>query len=131
MDLNALFMPYRQECTVKASSLISTVLLALSLAGAAQATTVAPAARNIAPATIELASCDANSPAPCGIGTPDAKPADADDTHAAPPADPKHRPIAEPASPIPEPQTFVMLMLGLVVLGFASRRSNSSEKFTD
>jgi hypothetical protein len=116
---------------VKSPTLISIVLLAVSLAGAAHAGSDVPATRNIAPATIELASCDANSPAPCGIGATDAKTTDADDLHALPPSDPKHRPNAEPASPVPEPQTFVMLMLGLVVLGFASRRSNASEKFKD
>jgi hypothetical protein len=40
-------------------------------------------------------------------------------------------PQTEPATPVPEPQTFVMLMLGLVVLGFASRRRQGSEKFSD
>jgi hypothetical protein len=51
--------------------------------------------------------------------------------HALPPADPKRQQTNEPATPVPEPQTFVMLMLGLVVLGFASRRSDPSEKFKD
>jgi hypothetical protein len=45
-----------------------------------------------------------------------------------PAADPKHQQAADPASPVPEPQTFIMLMLGLVVLGVTSRR-RLSEKF--
>jgi hypothetical protein len=36
-----------------------------------------------------------------------------------------------PATPVPEPQTFVMLMLGLVVLGVASRRRQTTDKFSD
>lgn len=115
---------------MKVSSLISTVLLALSLAGAVPALAAAPAANNIAPATIELAQCDADTPAPCGINGKEGKDSKAAevDLHALPPADPKQQPAADPAAPVPEPQTLVMLMLGLVVLGFASRR-RKSEKF--
>ena len=122
-------MPYRQECIVKVPSLISSVLLALSLAGAAQAQPAAPAASNIAPAIIELARCDAAFPAPCDIPVAAAADAGETDLHAAP-ADPK-RPNADEVSPVPEPKTFVMLMLGLVVLGFARRRKEASEKFKD
>jgi hypothetical protein len=124
-------MPHRQECIVKASSLISTVLLALSLAGAAQAHPAAPAASIVAPATIELAPCDANTPTPCGFNAADAAKAVENDFHALPPANPKQRRNPDPVTPVPEPQTFVMLMLGLVVLGFASRRSRPTEKFQD
>ena len=113
---------------MKASFLISTVLLALSLA---QAHAAVPAQAHIAPATIELAPCDATAATPCGIGNAvAAKPGEVD-VHALPPADPKRRPGEDPATPVPEPQTFVMLMLGLVVLGFASRRSEPTEKFKD
>lgn len=108
---------------MKVAPLISIVLLALSLTGGTQAE---PAARHIAPATIELAQCDVNSPAPCGINGKD-KVAEVD-LHALPSADPKQQQAADPATPVPEPKTFVMLMLGLVVLGFASRR-RTSEKF--
>ena len=121
-------MPYRQECTVKASFLISTVLLALSLT---QAHAAGPAKERIATATIELASCDATVVTPCGMGDPMAAKTGEVDLHALPPADPKRQAANEPATPVPEPQTFVMLMLGLVVLGFASRRSDPSEKFKD
>lgn len=118
---------------MKVLSLISTALLALSLAGAVQATPAAPTTKsNVAPATIELAHCEANDTAPCSISSsaPAVKSSDAD-ANALPPADPKHPQQTEPVTPVPEPQTFVMLMLGLVVLGFASRRRQGSEKFTD
>jgi hypothetical protein len=124
-------MPHRQECIVKASSLISTVLLALSLTGAAQAQSAGSAPSNVAPAIIELAQCDAHSAAPCGFDAADAAKANETDIHALPPADPKHPRKADPVTPVPEPQTFVMLMLGLVVLGFASRRNGPTEKFKD
>jgi len=117
---------------VKVVSLISTALIALSLAGAVQAKPAAPDTHsNVAPATIVLAHCEANDPAPCGIsnGAPAAKSGEADQ-NALPPADPKQQPQTDPATPVPEPQTFVMLMLGLVVLGFASWRRQGSEKFT-
>jgi hypothetical protein len=113
---------------VKASFLISTVLLALSLT---QAHAAGPAKERIAPATIELASCDVSVPTPCAIGNTVAAKTGEVDMHALPPADPKRQQTNEPATPVPEPQTFVMLMLGLVVLGFASRRSDPSEKFKD
>ena len=116
---------------MKVLSLISTALLAISLAGAVQAKPAAPATPdNVAPATIVLAHCEANDPAPCGISAPAAKPNEAEQ-NTLPPADPKQQPQTEPATPVPEPQTFVMLMLGLVVLGFASRRRQGSEKFSD
>jgi hypothetical protein len=115
---------------MKVLSLISTVLLAIALAGAAPAHAAAPAASNFAPATIELAPCDANATAPCGIDGKEAKDGKSSesDLHALPPANPKQR-SADPASPVPEPQTFIMLMLGLVVLGVTSRRRARSEKF--
>ena len=113
---------------MKASFLISTVLLALSLT---QAHAAGPAKERIAPATIELASCEATAATPCAIGNTIAAKTGEVDMHALPPPDPKRRPGDDPATPVPEPQTFVMLMLGLVVLGFASRRSDPSEKFKD
>nr|WP_155467304.1 PEP-CTERM sorting domain-containing protein [Duganella radicis] len=121
-----------QECIVKVLSLISTALLALSLAGAVQAKPVAPVTNsNVAPATIVLAHCEEKDPAPCSISSnaPAARNSEADQT-ALPPADPQQS-ANDPATPVPEPQTFVMLMLGLVVLGFASRHRQGSEKFTD
>lgn len=117
---------------MKVVSLISTALFALSLAGAAQAKPAAPDNHsNVAAATIVLAHCEANDPAPCGISSTPAAKVNEAEQNALAPADPKQQSQAEPATPVPEPQTFVMLMLGLVVLGFASRRRQGSEKFTD
>lgn len=117
---------------MKVVSLISTALLALSLAGAVQAKPAAPdTPSNVAPATIVLAHCETDDPAPCGItSTTVAKTNEADQTALAP-TDPKQQAQTEPATPVPEPQTFIMLMLGLVVLGFASRHRQGSEKFSD
>jgi hypothetical protein len=112
---------------VKVSSLISTVLLTLSLAGAVQAQPAAPVNDNVAPATIVLAHCEASDTAKCGISEPVAKESEVD-LNALPSGDRK-RVQVEQATPVPEPQTFVMLMLGLVVLGFASRRTQSTDKF--
>jgi hypothetical protein len=122
---------------VKVSSLIPTVLLAFSLAspfaGAAQAQPAAPqkpAATNVASATIILAHCEAGDPLPCGINSaPAAKASDADANILPTTANSKTA-ANEPATPVPEPQTFIMMMLGLVVLGFASRRGGS-EKFIE
>lgn len=114
---------------MKVLSLISTVLLALSLAGAVQAQPAAPVTSNIAPATIVLAHCESIDTAPCSIDAPADKSGDLD-THALPSTDPKLRQQNDPATPVPEPQTFVMLMLGLVVLGVASRRRQSTDKFS-
>lgn len=112
---------------MKVSSLISTALLALSLAGAVQAQPAAPEKQNAAAATIVLAQCEADDTAKCGLNAPAAADNGATeeaDAHAssAPNAN-------EPASPVPEPQTFIMLMLGLVVLGVASRRGHAADKF--
>jgi hypothetical protein len=115
---------------VKVMSLISTALLALSLAGAVQAQPAASATSNIAPATIVLAHCESSDTASCDIDASATKAGELD-VHALPPADPKQRPQNVAATPVPEPQTFVMLMLGLVVLGFASRRGQSTDKFTE
>nr|WP_229259994.1 PEP-CTERM sorting domain-containing protein [Duganella aquatilis] len=111
-------------------SLISTALLALSLAGAVQAQPAAPANKNVAPATIVLAHCEADDTAPCSIDAPAEQSGDTD-PHALPPVDSKQRQQNDPATPVPEPETFVMLMLGLVVLGVASRRRQSPDKFAD
>jgi hypothetical protein len=115
---------------VKVLSLIPTALIVLSLAGAVQAQPAAPVPTNSAPATIVLAHCDGNDAAPCAISAPAAKEGEVDPA-ALPTPDPKQSVQNGPATPVPEPQTFVMLMLGLVVLGFASRRGQSSAKFTE
>lgn len=109
---------------MKVLSLISTALLALSLAGAVQAQPAAPETRNVAPATIVLAQCEAGDTAKCGMEAPAAKEGETDPNATTSAATPN-----EVASPVPEPETFIMLMLGLVVLGVASRRSQLADKF--
>lgn len=112
---------------MKVLSLISTALLALSLAGAVQAQPAAPETKNIAPATIVLAQCEANDTAKCGISAPTANEAEADPNVM--PAEHGQHAQNEPASPVPEPETFIMLMLGLVVLGIASHRNHARDTF--
>nr|WP_315261457.1 PEP-CTERM sorting domain-containing protein [uncultured Duganella sp.] len=112
---------------MKVSSLISTALLALSLAGAVQAQPAAPEKQNSAPATIVLAQCEANDTAKCGISAPTANEAEAD-ADVMPSENAQHV-QNEPASPVPEPETFIMLMLGLVVLGIASHRNHTRDIF--
>lgn len=54
-----------------------------------------------------------------------------DDELLAPPAKPALvQAQREIPAPVPEPQTFVMMMLGLVLLGFASARRDQPEKFS-
>lgn len=113
---------------MKVLSVISTALLALSLAGAVQAQPAALENPNIAPATIVLAQCEANDTAQCDINAPTTKDGETD-PNTTTSAAPKHA-QNDPASPVPEPQTFIMLMLGLVVLGVASRRGQSPDKFS-
>lgn len=114
-------------------STISTALLTLSLAGAAQAATTAPAQPDrVAPAAIVLSHCEDSATAPCNIDAPAAAKTSDDDASALAPAHPQHKQLQpDPATPVPEPETFVMLMLGLVMLGVVSRRNSASEKFTD
>ncbi len=120
---------------MKVLSLISTALLALSLAGAVHAQPATPSANvphaNVAAATIDLVHCEENATHSCSLDDAAARNGDSSDPHALPPANQQKHGQPEPATPVPEPETFIMLMLGLVVLGFASRRNSASEKFSD
>ncbi|NVD69377.1 PEP-CTERM sorting domain-containing protein [Duganella sp. BJB1802] len=126
-------MQHSQENVVKKLTLITTLLLALGTIGAAQAAPEHPEKSKVATAAIVLAHCDTHSATPCGIN--DAPPAE----KTAPDRDPEalasnapdDKQAIDPVAEVPEPQTFVMLMLGLVVLGFASRRNEASETFID
>ncbi|CAN7715661.1 PEP-CTERM sorting domain-containing protein [Duganella sp. LjRoot269] len=117
---------------MKISTLITAILLAAGLSAAALAQAETPAKDKVATATIVLAHCDANGAAPCDINnnTAGKSPEDSDPA-ALPPNDPKRQQAVEPMALVPEPQTFILLMLGLVVLGFASRDRGASEKFSD
>lgn len=109
---------------------LTPLLFALSLSlGAAQAKAgVAPAAPT-ATATIDTEKCAPDAAAPCL--TADDAAATADDrvdpataTKAA-----QAQKFDAAASPVPEPQTFAMMALGLALLGFSSRRRKPSDKF--
>lgn len=110
---------------MKAPLVIPSILLSLSLVVAS------PAHAITAPATIELAPCDASVAASCAVSSVIAAKTAEADLHALPPGAQKPHKADDPVTPVPEPQTFVMLMLGLVVLGFASRRREPAEKFDD
>lgn len=114
---------------MKILPLLTSLLFALSLSGAAQAKVdVAPAAPT-ATATIEAEKCAPDSAAPC-LTAADA--AASEDEHAGPATPPKGAAAQKPdaaASPVPEPQTFAMMALGLALLGFSSRRRKPSDKF--
>ncbi|WP_332853022.1 PEP-CTERM sorting domain-containing protein [Duganella sp. S19_KUP01_CR8] len=118
---------------MKKLNFITTLLLALGVAGAAQAQTASPDNSKVATAAIVLAQCDAHSTTPCGIdgAVPAEKTASDRDPEALANNDPKNQQVNDPVAEVPEPQTFVMLMLGLVFLGFATRSSDASDKFTD
>ncbi|GJI88528.1 MULTISPECIES: PEP-CTERM sorting domain-containing protein [Duganella] len=117
---------------MKISTLITAILLAAGLSAAALAQAETPAKDKVATATIVLAHCDANGAAPCDINNNAAATSPEDsDPAALPPDDPKRQQPVEPMTQVPEPQTFILLMLGLVVLGFASRGRKVSEKFGD
>lgn len=118
---------------MKKLNLITTLLLALGMAGAAQAQAASPDNSKAAPATIVLAPCDAHSTTPCGIrsAVPAEKTASDRDPEALLSNAPENQQANDPVAEVPEPQTFVMLMLGLVILGWSSRKGDASDKFTE
>ncbi|MCU6496580.1 PEP-CTERM sorting domain-containing protein [Rugamonas sp. A1-17] len=118
---------------MKKLNFITTLLLALGTIGAAQAHTDNPEKSKVAAAAIVLARCDTHSATPCGINNsaPAEKTAPDRDPEALASNDPNNQQAIDPVTEVPEPQTFVMLMLGLVVLGFASRGNEASDTFTD
>ncbi|WP_445230115.1 PEP-CTERM sorting domain-containing protein [Duganella rhizosphaerae] len=118
---------------MKKLNFITTLLLALGMAGAAQAQTASPDNSKVATAAIVLAQCDAHSTTPCGIDSSVAaeKTVSDRDPEALASNAQANQQVVEPVAEVPEPQTFVMLMLGLVILGFSSRRGGASDKFSD
>jgi hypothetical protein len=103
-------------------SIIPAALIAISLAGAAQA--AAPAVPAVHNTTVEIAmQQDSSAPAVADNADADIQP-----------ADPRGKNAAQAdaaAQPVPEPQVFLMMLAGLVLLGFASSRREEYEKFTD
>lgn len=126
-------MQHSQESVVKKLIFITTLLLALGTIGAVPAQADNPEKSKVAAAAIVLAHCDTHSSAPCGIdnSAPAEKTAPDRDPEAMSSNDPNNQQGIDTVTEVPEPQTFVMLMLGLVILGFASRGSEASDTFTD
>lgn len=118
---------------MKKLTFITTLLLALGTIGAAPAHANNPEKSKVAAAAIVLAHCDTHSSTPCGINSaaPAEKTAPDRDPEALVSNDPSNQQAVDPVAEVPEPQTFVMLMLGLVILGFASRGNDASDTFTD
>jgi len=111
---------------------IPTLVAALSIAGAAHAEA------SSATLTIETPHCYSNlSPYVCSaeetalaqLSADYRRFQGADDAALLPqPATAAHKDAA--AQPVPEPQTFVMILIGLVLLGFTSQRQEEYEKFS-
>jgi len=115
---------------MKTSTFILSLVAALSIAGTAQA--------DVTP-TIETPSCYSNlSPYVCSADEAQLAqlaadyrqfPGASDDAILPRQAKDGHKDTA--AQPVPEPQIFVMILLGLVLLGFTSQRQEEYEKFAD
>lgn len=113
---------------MKITPLVTSLLFALSLTGAAHAKVDAAPAAPIAHATIEAEKCVPNAATSCMTADDTAAKDDDSADHATlSKADAAQRDAA--ASPVPEPQTFAMMALGLALLGFSSRRRQPSDKF--
>lgn len=102
-------------------SFFASAIFALSMAGTAAAEIVPSHA---APATTGIQECVPDAVTVCEELVINGAARASGDTN----KQAQSAKVDEAALPVPEPQTFVMLMLGLVVLGFASRR-NLSERF--
>ena len=110
---------------------LASTLFALSLTGAAQAKpNPAPSALTapIAPAIIEAEKCAPHAATPC-LTSNETAAGDDDSVELALSKNNAQQPVDAAASPVPEPQTFAMMALGLALLGFASRRRQPSDKF--
>lgn len=102
---------------MKIISLLTTSLFALSVAGSVHAASVdVPPTSHETPAA---AQCVSSATDGCPQQAADAAPAQAAHGNAR---------VDEAPLPVAEPETFVMLMLGLVALGVTTRR-RSSERF--
>ena len=113
---------------MKTTPLVTSLLFALSLTGTAHAKVDATPAAPIAHATIEAEKCVPNAATSCMTADDTAAKDDDGADHATlSKADAAQRDAA--ASPVPEPQTFAMMALGLALLGFSSRRRQPSDKF--
>lgn len=112
---------------MKKTPLFTSLLFALSLTGTAHAKVDAAPAAPIAPATIDAEKCVPNAASSCLSADNAAKDDDSVDPATLPKTNPAQQ--ADAASPVPEPQTFAMMALGLALLGFSSRSRKPSDKF--
>lgn len=106
---------------MKISTLFATAAMAVMLAGAATTTATAATAADdsaLAPVAPLASAINTSDAEPC---TPTAT-TDCDSTAQSNAAAAQ---VDEAPSAVPEPQTSIMLMLGLVVLGVTSRRRKS------
>ncbi len=134
---------------MKVSTFIPAALIAVSLAGAAQAAAPHAPAASSKVTTIDAPRCHSSlAPGACGL-TPRADQPLLAAGYAANPANGAFRQADDSgeevqpsgaaqnaqddaaAAPVPEPATFVMMLIGLVLLGFTSSRREAYEKFTD
>jgi hypothetical protein len=97
---------------VKILSLFVTAVVAFGLAGSAAAEEVSSAAAPIASAVAETEHCEPSATTSC----------DSTDTAVTANTARSAAQVDEAPLPVPELETSLMLMLGLVVLGVASRR---------
>lgn len=122
---------------MKMTNLLQATLIALSIAGAAQASTAGANAAAPAPApaviVIDHMQCDQHAPAAnCELTDTTVKNGQEDDLKMLADESMKQRQMDSAAAPVPEPYTFAMMALGLVLLvGFTSARRQSYDKFSD
>lgn len=115
---------------MKKSTFIPTLVAALSIAGTAQA--------DVTP-TIETPHCYSHlSPYVCSADEEELARLAANYRQWQGASDavilPRQAQVAHKsgaAQPVPEPQTFIMVLIGLVLLGFTSQRQEEYEKFSD
>jgi hypothetical protein len=114
--------------------LIPAALIALGLAGGAQAAALAAPAAHVEEHVTVVTTRHQATLLPAGYAANPANGAFADNDNEEAQPDPHAKDAAQvdaAAAPVPEPQTFLMMLIGLVLLGLASSRRETYEKFTD
>ena len=119
---------------MKIPTLIQAALIALSLANAAQAAAPAAPAAHVEEHVTVVTTRHEAALLPAGYAANPANGAFAANDNEEVQPDPHAKDAAQvdaAAAPVPEPQTFLMMLIGLVLLGLASSRRETYEKFTD